>query len=442
LAVELTEWSALTPGPEGILVEMKTPQRTRGKILILAEAAVLSVLLGRPLSLEGQGVKTWLGNELLEQIDASSLKLGPFSIRPVFYLSFAGLDSNVYRAADFPVEDFRTTLGPGFHVYLPIKRKIVFSVYESPQYVYFARTEHERSWNNYLDGRVSFILNRFFISLGKSYSVAREQWSTEIDIRPRRKENVTQGSFLWQVTRKTSLFLGLSRAQYEYEALSFGETIISQALNRTENRADLTGYYRLSYRTRFFLNFQFGQYKFQYLLNPRDSESNGVYAGLDFSPLGAVRGRINLGYKFFNVLVPGIEDYRGLVGDTNFSYRVAKPLIIRGSYAREVRFSTWYDYAYYTESISGVGASVYLTRNIRMDYNYRFGSNGYPDITQGQPSLQTRKDTYESHSAAIYFRVVNTVGLGLTASWWDRNSSIPWANAEQTLMGINLTYDF
>jgi hypothetical protein len=77
-----------------------------------------------------------------------------------------------------------------------------------------------------------------------------------------------------------------------------------------------------------------------------------------------------------------------------------------------------------------------------MDYNYRFGSNGYPDITQGQPSPQTRKDTYESHSAAIYFRVVNRVGLGLTASWWDRNSNIPWANSEQTLVGVNLTYDF
>jgi hypothetical protein len=386
--------------------------------------------------------KTWMGYDLEQQIKAARFEFGPFRIRTVFSLTNAGYDSNVYRTSNNPITDFSITAGPGFFIYLPIKKKIVISVYESPQYVYFVETERERGWNNYFNGQVHFVLNRFFVTLGKGYVVAREIWNTEIDIRPLRKEDSSQASLLWQISKKTSLFFKVSQAKYDYENLSFGDFRIKYELNRTENRANFTGYYRLSFRTMFFLNFEHGYFNFQYPLNPRDSQSYAIYSGIEFLPLGVFRGRINLGYKYFDVLKAGIKDYGGIVGDTGIWIPVFKSLRIRADYRRDVQFSAWYSNAYYLENIIGGGALLYLSKNIRLDYNVYFGRNTYPATILGQSASQKRQDNYTSQSAGPYFRIKNNIALGVIATYWQRDSNVYWANGKQTLIGINLIYDF
>ena len=80
------------------------------------------------------------------------------------------------------------TAGPAATVYLPIHRSFVLSAYGSPQYVWYSKTEQERTWNYYLNGAAQLSLKNVFFSLEGTYSDARERWNTEIDIRPRRKE--------------------------------------------------------------------------------------------------------------------------------------------------------------------------------------------------------------------------------------------------------------
>lgn len=71
------------------------------------------------------------------------LKFGPFKIRTMLYLTNAGYDSHVYRSPDNPIKDYSITARPGFYIYLPLKKKVIFSIYESPQYVYFIETKRE-----------------------------------------------------------------------------------------------------------------------------------------------------------------------------------------------------------------------------------------------------------------------------------------------------------
>jgi hypothetical protein len=412
-----------------------------GNRLLTFMAGIFIMLLGVATESTGWG-KTLMGYDLEQQIKAAGVKLGPFRIRNVLYLTDAGYDSNVYRTPNNPIKDFSISAGPGFYLYLPIKQKIIISIYESPQYVYFVKTKRERTWNNYFNGQVNIVLNRFFIALGKGYSVAREIWNTEIDIRPQRTEDSSQGSLQWQITKKTSLLFRFIQAKYNYEDLSFGGFGIKPMLNRTENRANFTGYYRVSFRTMFFLNFEYGYFKFQDPSNPRDSKNYGIYSGFEFSPLGVIRGRMNLGYKYLDVLKAGIKDYQGIVGDTGISIRVFMPLRISANYRRDVQFSAWYPYAYYLENIIGGGASLYVSRNIRLDYNHQWGKNNYPPITVGQPSSLTREDNYRAQSVGIYLRMKKTIGLGVLATQWERNSSVLWLNGKQTLIGANLIYDF
>jgi hypothetical protein len=139
---------------------------------------MLFVFLCAAKEIYGWG-KTWMGYDLEQKIKTAGLDLGPFKIRTVFYLTNAGYDSNVYRTPNNPIEDFSMTMGPGFFIYLPIKKEIVISIYESPQYVYFAETKSERTWNNYFNGQVHFVLNRFFITLGKGFQRILDEWETD-----------------------------------------------------------------------------------------------------------------------------------------------------------------------------------------------------------------------------------------------------------------------
>ncbi|MBW1935570.1 MAG: outer membrane beta-barrel protein, partial [Deltaproteobacteria bacterium] len=316
-------------------------------------------------------------------------------------------------------------------------------IYDSPQYVYFKETKKERTWNNYFNGQVHFVFTRIFISLGKGYSAARERWNTEIDIRPQRKEDSYSGSFLWQATKRTSLYLQYRKAKYQYEDLSYHKINFRNALNRREDRFSLTGYYKLSYRTNFVIDVRYGYFDFENPSNLRDAKSYSVYGGFEFSAFGTVRGKINVGYKYFNSLKPKERDYKGIVGDSSLSIRLFKPLRVRGSYRRDIEFSTWYGHPYFVENRCGGGVSVYLFKDIRLDYDYNLGRNEYPERKQpGQATVEKRRDDYGIHSVGIYFRIKRNIGFGVVASRWTRDSSVDWLDGERDFIGANLTYDF
>jgi len=384
-----------------------------------------------------------MGRELERLIKEATVGVGPFRINTVLLLRNAGYDSNLYRRPYDHVKDYTVTVGPGFYLYLPIKKKIIFSIYESPQYVYFKETKKERSWNNYFKGQVNFVFTRIFFSMGKGYSVARERWNTEIDIRPQRKENSYLGSFLWQVTKRTSFYLQYRRAKYEYEDLSYQKINIRDALNRREDRFSLTGYYKLSYRTNFVIDVRYGYFDFENPSNFRDARSYGIYGGFEFSPFGTVRGKINIGYKYFNSMKPEEKDYRGIVGDSSISIRLLKPFRVRGLYKRDIEFSVWYGHPYYIENRLGGGVSVYLFKNTRLDYDYNLGRNEYPERESlGQMIGEKRGDDYSIHSVGIYFRLKRNIGIGVVASRWIRDSSVDWLDGKRDYVGVNLTYDF
>jgi len=305
-------------------------------------------------------------------------------------LSNAGHDSNVYYGAtDEAVKDYTFTAGPAFDVYLPIKKKIIFHIYESPQYVYYKETERERTWNNYFQGQVYVVLNRLVASAGIGRSKAKQRWNTETDIPIFRKEDLVQGSLLWQPASRTSFNLSYRMARYDYGENDLGGLIYAEKSNRDETYFNLTVDREIASRTRFFLDAEYGIFDFASPLTMKDSKSYGGYGGFEFSPFGKVRGRMKVGYKYFNSLNPLRKDYRGIVGDSSVSIRLMKALAARASYRRDVQFSVWYDSTYFLESRYGAGASLYVSKNIRLDYDYNLGRNDYPQEFSAQNMKKT-----------------------------------------------------
>ena len=388
---------------------------------------------------------TWKGLELETKWRSAAWHFGPFRIQPSLVISNAGIDSNIFYAPSDPVKDFTITAGPAATLYIPIHRKFVLLASGSPQYVWYSKTERERTWNYYFNGAAQLSLKNIFFSLEGKYSDARERWNTEIDIRPRRTEKGYGGSVLVKTSWKTSVSLAYRSAIYDYQSVVYeGGFNVQERLNRQESYANVSIFYQASTQRRFFLDFEYGLYEFEFATQAAigDAQSGAAYAGLEFSPLGRrVRGRIRVGYKRYDVRNPEGTDYQGVVGDSQLTVRLAKPILLRGSYVRDVRFSLWYGNAYYIESRPGTGVSIYPFRFLRLDYDYSMGRNRYPVVGGGGPDVK-RLDDFTIHSTAVYFRIKRNVGLGFIASWWARDSNLDAEDDKRTFFGLNLTYEF
>jgi hypothetical protein len=185
----------------------------------IAEFCVFAAV-AMALALTGTvGAETWKARDLKYTIARAGLRIGPFRIQPVLYLTDAGYDSNIYGQTDRPVRDYWLQAGPGVSVYLPFRKKIVFSLTESPRYVYFFNTARERAWNNYLKGDVSFLFNKIFLNGGFIYNNYKYRYPFEIDIWPRLKETGAFGSILYQVSKRTSFSVAARTTSYAFENL-------------------------------------------------------------------------------------------------------------------------------------------------------------------------------------------------------------------------------
>jgi hypothetical protein len=103
----------------------------------------------------------------------------------------------------------------------------------------------------------------------------------------------------------------------------------------------------------------------------------------------------------------------------------------------------WAGYVYFIENTAGAGVSIYLSRNIRLDYDYNLGDFEYPRISgDGLGLIRSRNDQVQVHRAGIYLRIQKNIGLGIIANLWRRNSTEDWLKSERTFIGTNLTYDF
>ena len=404
----------------------------------LAVAVVAAVIL--PVRAE-----TWKGLDLQRRIAETPWHFGPFRIQPSLVISNAGVDSNVFYSPTEPVKDFTVTAGPAATVYVPIHRKFVLSASGSPQYVWYSKTERERTWNYYLSGAAQLSLKNVFLSAEGAYSDARERWNTEIDIRPRRKEAAYGGSVLVNLAHRTSVALGGRTVEYDYESVVYGDAFdVRERLNRRETYGNLSFYYQSSSQRRVFLDFEYGRYDFEFASQSAvgDARSGAAYAGIEFARLGRrVRGRVRLGYKIYDVRAEGGPDYRGLVGDTQLSVRLARPFVLRGSYVRDVRFSLWYANPYFLESRPGAGASLYVFRFLRFDYDFSKGRNRYPVAGGGGADVK-RLDDFIVHSGGVYFRIRKSVAIGFIASRWTRDSNLAAEDDKRTFFGVNLTYEF
>lgn len=399
----------------------------------------------------GQSYRTFKWE--LEQI-AKQTKwgIGPLRIFPTIQFREIGYDDNVYyqREEDNPISDYTATFSPQVKVYLIFRNFLILSLTENPEYVHYFKQKRERGWNNTISPEIKFLfLNRFVISGRYSYRNRRWRATSEFDVRANELRENYRGSLFYETARRTSFGISASLEKISYEDITLpGEEIyLSRLLNREERNGNLEFYYRVFSESFFFLSGGYTEYKFEHPQSRwRDSYSYQIYSGIRFPLLGKIGGTLSLGYKNFLTRREEKKGFSGLVGNTSLNFRIMR-FRLRFQYNRDFYFSYWTDSIHFIEDRYGSGISFYLTKFLRLDYNFSYGKANYPELMSlqmpdGQYEEIKRKDTYRIHTAAFVVRIIRNTGIGLMFNFWERESNVYWANRDRFFVGGYVTYEF
>ncbi len=390
----------------------------------------------------------------LEQIAKQTRwRIGPFRFFPTVSFRNIGYDGNVYyeREEDNPISDYTVTFAPHVKVYILFRNFFILSLTESPEYVYYFEQKRERTWNNTISPEFKFLfLNRLVISGRYSYRNRRWRATSEFDVRANELRESYRGSLFYETARRTSFGISASSAKISFEDISLpGEKIyLSRRLNREERSGNLEFYYRIFSESFFFLSGGYTEYKFEHIQSRwRDSYSYQAYSGIRFPLLGRMSGTLSLGYK---KLLPRRREekisFSGLVGSTSLDLRLGR-FSFRFQYNRDFHFSYWRNSIYFIEDRYGAGISFYLTKFLRLDYNFSYGEANYPELIllrmpDGRYEEIKRKDIYRIHTAGFVFRIIRNTGIGLIVNFWERESNYYWVGRDRSFIEGYVTYAF
>ena len=405
-----------------------------------------------PHAVFGQSYQTF--NWEKERIERETLwKIGPFRIYPRIHFRNIGYDNNVYRQRDDddPISDFTISISPTASTSILFKNWVIMDFRVNPEYVYFAKTDRERSLNfDYSTGVKINLFHRFVLSGEYRYDRSRRRASSEFDVRVNQVLHRLEGKFFYETARETSLGLTASFGTFDFkdEVTPGDDVYVARQLNRNELTLSGEFYYRLRPETHFFVTGGYTDYRFEFEESEwRDSYSYQGSAGVRFPILGDIIGSVSLGYKKLVPKISNKKQFSGPIGNTNVTARIRR-FILRALFRKDVRISYWTNNAFFMEDIYGLGVSFYITRFIRLDYDFSYGDNHYPEKTLVRLPDESyeefrRKDKIMSHRLGTVFRIFGNTGVGLSLNLWERKSNdYRWGTRSSLFVGGYVTYDF
>jgi len=412
--------------------------------LALAALAGLSWLVVAPSPAFGQG-DTWAGASLAQMVEGARWRLGVLRVNATFSLSNVGYDSDVfYGYLAEPVPDYTFSAGTTVQVLMPLSKKIVLDVFDSPQYMFYLDTKNERAWNNTFRGQVHFAFDRVYVQLGGGLSNVRYRLSPELNVNVRQNQDGLDGLILWQVSQRASLAFVYGSATYDYGEAEFGGVSLSDYLNRKEDYFDLITYIEPSPKVRFFVDGQYGSYAFaKEEFRSRDARSYGIFGGIEFIPktgeqlaTAGIEGRLKLGYQRLDVIDSRFVDGSGFTGEADVSVSLMKRNAAHAFFSRGFQFSVFSGSSYYLATAYGGGISRLLSRKASLSYDISFGRVLYP----GSEAPEGFLNRYTTHTFGLNLRLARHLSLGFLGTLGRRILDSSGLARNRNFFGFNLVY--
>jgi hypothetical protein len=419
------------------------------RVLYLPILGFLLLILCIPVPALAWG-NTWLGVNLERIVSTTRGKSGPFRYNMAIQVENAGYDSDLYYGYTLEqVPDYTFTAGLNFRAFLPIKKKVVFEVSAIPQYAFYLRTKNERALNGEFNGQIHFVLDRVYFQLGGGFSTVRDRLGPEVTVRVRHQYNDVFGLLLWQPSKDASFAFQYRRFFYRYADLIVAGSNLRDTLNRTEDYINIRAYLQQVSRARFFLDGEYGIYNFaEALSSDRNSRSYSAYGGIELAPaeggefqIRGIQGRLNLGYKYFDIRDPRGQDYSGLVGNSTLALGIFKTTALQAFFDRDVQFSAYSDFNYYLQTTYGGGIVHFFSRRLLFGYELSFLRVHYPGVNEGAPTGPAVY-RYILHSPRLLLRLRENLEISIFGNLGSRKSSLIEGAVNRTFVGLSLTYGY
>jgi len=372
--------------------------------------------------------------------ETARIHLGRVRLDPTVALTNAGVDDNVFNAADVdhPRSDFTMTLTPKSNIWFPLGPAWVKgSVRED--FVYYNQFATERSINQAYRIDTLLPLNRLTFGVGGGYEDVRDRPGFEIDARSRHTGSDSHGSIEMRTFGRTFVATGFTRAHIDFEpdAVFLGQSLRTE-LTRTTTSENLTVRHELTPVTSVVALVARETDRFDYSPE-RDSDSTRAEFGVRFN--ARIGGSAALGYRNFQPLDPQVPAYHGITtrADVSISPFGATRLGVQAG--RDLQYSLEKVQPYYVETGAGFSVTQGLSGPFDAVGRLGFQRLAYRGLV-GVPGLADRTDSIESFGGGLGYRVGRDMRIGFNVDRQQRDSDFAHRSYGGMRYGTSVTYGY
>jgi hypothetical protein len=177
----------------------------------------------------------------------------------------------------------------------------------------------------------------------------------------------------------------------------------------------------------------------------RDSRAWSILPGFRIDSHSALRGEIKVGMIDLHAPERPESDHRGTIGGGWLVWRLAPALRARGTFARDLQFSTTSENLYYVWSSWSLALEQSLSRRLSAELLYGRGLSHYPlpvNLTVADPDGVIRDDHMERYEFAIRYRLHGDGRLEARVGRQVRDSTIDSLDRERNVYTVGTTVAF
>ena len=416
----------------------RSARRQTARVAALAAAVVLCVAAPGRAQTAAAPVDPDLSAEQMR-------RAGPFHVRPFALLKDVGYDDNIRFDGRTRQGDSTATAGGGLEALLLAGDRGGLRLMQELDYVAFQRNTDLDHWNGHARARGILLLRRFLVSLEDQFDSVRERPIAEIDERLRRKNDALTAGLRTLGRGRLGLetYLRGERIDYASDNPLIADSL--RLLNRDEATLSVLGRVRVLPKTTFILEGVVSSIRFEDRAQGRDTSKRALLPGFRLDPSASIQGDLKAGPMVFEARDRSGSDYHGLVGEGHLSTRLGRAARLKGTFDRNVAFSTLQSNLYFISTSWSAAYEQYFSRRVSGEVGYGRTLNHYPievAPSGADPFQGIRDDRLTDYRATVRYRANTQMTIEASAYRLSRDSTDDFYDRVRNFYTFGTTYTF
>lgn len=347
------------------------------------------------------------------EVEQRRFRLGPFRLNPVFRLSNAGYDSNIFGGTSGnEVHDWTATATAGVRWVVPVGYNKLFVRGEAlPQYTWYREHPSLRELGGIYRASLLGFFNRASLDVGGYNSRTVAYVSSETETKAIQTTLGGSARVEVDIASNLSVFGGVDVARIRFGTLQGQPIPISTGLFDRREAAARGGFrYRLSSSWDVTAAYEKTRVEFVDVPAQRDNQSDGYLIGIHYDRprfFANLSGGYRRGHPYNGSSYP---DYSTGTGSYFASYFLTRKVEVQAYGDRRVSYGL--TSSQYIQTRNGGGLNVQVHPKVLLRGFGEYGTNEFPAVTSGALLSAARTDKTANYgggfSAIVYRKVVLT----------------------------------